>query len=66
MELQLNNDSDIKNDKKITGDGIEWQNGITSCTVGRIPIYNVFKDVLSPIGYAKRNIMKGNVKSAFP
>ena len=34
----------------MTGDGIEWQKVITSCTVGRIPIYNVFKNVSGPMG----------------
>ena len=35
MELQLDDDSDIQNDEiEMTGDGIEWQNVTTSCTVG--------------------------------
>ena len=56
----------IQNDEiEMTSDGIECQKVITSCSVGRIPISYVFRDVSSPTGYAKRNIMKGNVKSAF-
>ena len=66
VELQLGDDSDTQNDAiEMADDDIEWQKVTTSCNVGRIPIYNVFKDVSGPTGYAKHNIMKGNVKSAF-
>ena len=54
MELQLDDDSDTQNDEiEMTDDDIEWQKVTTSCNMERIPIYNVFKDVSGPKGYAK-------------
>ena len=32
---------------------------------GRYPVHKIFKDIAGPTGYAKRNVMEGNVSSAF-
>lgn len=32
---------------------------------GRYPFHTIFKDIAGPTGYAKRNVMEGNVSSAF-
>uniref|UniRef100_A0A1A9UE39 PiggyBac transposable element-derived protein domain-containing protein n=1 Tax=Glossina austeni TaxID=7395 RepID=A0A1A9UE39_GLOAU len=46
-------------------DGNVWKKIKEGSNSGKASIYNIFKEVSGPTGYAKRNIMKGSVKSAF-
>jgi len=46
-------------------DGTVWIKSQEDCFAGRSPAHNIFKQQSGPTGYAKRNIMKGNVRSSF-
>ena len=50
---------------EISADGTSWEKIQEGSTPGRLPLRNIFKDVSGPTGYAKRNIMKNEVNSAF-
>lgn len=60
------NDEDKQDDhKEIATDGTIWEKLQAGSSSGRKPIQSIFKDVSGPTGYAKRNIMKGVVSTAF-
>lgn len=46
-------------------DGTVWQRITEGSDRGRAPVYNIFKEISGPTGYAKRNIIMGRVASAF-
>ncbi|XP_011162891.2 piggyBac transposable element-derived protein 4-like [Solenopsis invicta] len=46
-------------------DGTIWQEIKEGSKPGRAQIHNIFRDTSGPTGYAKRNIMKGKVRTAF-
>ncbi|GFV68485.1 uncharacterized protein TNCV_3129411 [Trichonephila clavipes] len=50
---------------EIAPDGTIWQETEQGSISGRAPIYNIFREVVSSTAYAKRNIMKGKVRTAF-
>lgn len=52
-------------DTEIVIDGTIWEKLQVCGSSSKPPIYIIFKDISGPIGYAKRNIMTGNVNSAF-
>uniref|UniRef100_A0A1B0G696 Uncharacterized protein n=1 Tax=Glossina morsitans morsitans TaxID=37546 RepID=A0A1B0G696_GLOMM len=59
--------SESENEEEIENavDGTVWKKIKEGSNSGRTSIYNIFKEVSGPTGYAKRNIMKGRAKSAF-
>ncbi|KAL9918981.1 uncharacterized protein ACN427_001074 isoform 2-T2 [Glossina fuscipes fuscipes] len=59
--------SESKNEEKIETavDGTVWKKRKEGSNSGKTSIYNIFKEVSGPTEYAKRNIIKGRVKSAF-
>lgn len=59
--------SESENEEEIETamDGTVWQKIKEGSNRGRAPIYNIFKEISGPTGYAKRNIIKGRVESAF-
>ncbi|KAL9905270.1 rhodopsin 4 isoform 1-T4 [Glossina fuscipes fuscipes] len=59
--------SESENEEEIETamDGTVWKKVNEASNSGRTSIYNIFKEISGPTGYAKRNIMKGSVKSAF-
>uniref|UniRef100_A0A1A9US35 DDE_Tnp_1_7 domain-containing protein n=1 Tax=Glossina austeni TaxID=7395 RepID=A0A1A9US35_GLOAU len=59
--------SESENEKEIETvmDGTVWKKIKEGSNSGKTLIYNIFKEVLGPTGYAKRNIIKSRVKSAF-
>ncbi|GBM00543.1 hypothetical protein AVEN_77353-1 [Araneus ventricosus] len=46
-------------------DGTVWQKIQQVSGPGRSPLHTIFREISWPTGYAKRNIMKGKVRSAF-
>lgn len=50
---------------EIASDGTIWKQIEEGGAAGRLPIQCIFKDVPGPTGHAKRNIMKGELSSAF-
>ncbi|GBM56687.1 hypothetical protein AVEN_98177-1 [Araneus ventricosus] len=46
-------------------DGTIWQKIQQGSGPGRSPLHTTFREISGPTGYAKRNIMKGKVRSAF-
>ncbi|KAK9727948.1 Alcohol dehydrogenase transcription factor Myb/SANT-like [Popillia japonica] len=46
-------------------DGTVWQKNHQGSGPGRSPFHTIFREISGPTGYAKRNIMKGKVRSAF-
>lgn len=50
---------------EIAADGTIWQEIQEGSTPGRAPIYNIFREVVGPTAFAKRNIMKGKMRTAF-
>ena len=46
-------------------DGTVWQKIQEGSEPGRSPLHTIFREISGPTGYAKRNIMKGKVRSAF-
>lgn len=60
------NDEDKQdNHKEFATDGTIWEKLQVGTSSGRKPIQSIFKDVSGPTGYAKSNIMKGVVSTAF-
>ena len=57
--------SDESEDIETAADGTVWEEMQACSRVGRAPRQNIFREVAGPTAYAKRNIMKGHVKSAF-
>lgn len=59
--------SESENEEEIETamDGTVWQKIKEGSNHGRAPIYNIFKEISGPTGYAKRNIINGRVESAF-
>lgn len=59
--------SDSENEEEIETamDGTVWQKIKEGSDRGRAPVYNISKEISGPTGYAKRNIIKGRVASAF-
>ncbi|XP_043485885.1 uncharacterized protein LOC122513544 [Polistes fuscatus] len=55
----------INKKNEIAADGTNWEKIQEGSTTGRLPLHNIFKDISGPTGYAKRNIIKGEVDSAF-
>ncbi|XP_043502332.1 uncharacterized protein LOC122524249 [Polistes fuscatus] len=55
----------INKKNEIAADGTNWEKIQEGSTTGRLPLHNTFKDISGPTGYAKRNIIKGEVNSAF-
>ncbi|KAK9702079.1 hypothetical protein QE152_g30167 [Popillia japonica] len=56
-----------ENDQNIetSVDGTVWQKNHQGSGPGRSPLHTIFREISGPTGYAKRNIMKGKVRSAF-
>lgn len=56
-----------ENDQNIetSVDGTVWQKIHQGSGPGRSPLHTIFREISGPTGYAKRNIMKGKVRSAF-
>lgn len=52
-------------DTEIAIDGIIWTKLKVGGSSGRPPVHRIFKDIAGPTGYSKRNVMEGNVSSAF-
>lgn len=50
---------------EIASDGTIWTRIEEGGIAGRLPLHSVFKDVHGPTTHAKRNIMNGNLSSAF-
>lgn len=46
-------------------DGTVWEEIDGSPKTGRIPVHDILRDISGPTGYAKRHIMKGQIKTAF-
>jgi hypothetical protein len=58
--------SEVPNQQtEIASDGTVWKRIEEGGVAGRLPVESVFKDVTGPTAHAKRNIMKGNLSSAF-
>ena len=60
--------SDSENDEEVSEiamDGTVWQEVKTGSNPGRAPSHNIFRETSGPTGYSKRNIMKGEVRTAF-
>ena len=55
----------IDRDTEISVDGTMWKKLQEGSTPGRLPVHNIFKEMSGPTAYAKRHIMKGNVRTAF-
>lgn len=52
-------------DTEIAVDGTTWTKLKVCGSSGRYPFHAIFKEIAGPTGYAKRNVMEGNVSSAF-
>uniref|UniRef100_A0A1A9V7W1 PiggyBac transposable element-derived protein domain-containing protein n=1 Tax=Glossina austeni TaxID=7395 RepID=A0A1A9V7W1_GLOAU len=63
--LIVSSESENKEEIEIAMDGTVWKKIKEGSNSGKASVYNIFKEVSGPTGYAKRNIMKGRVKSAF-
>lgn len=64
--LSSESESDVEDQCIETAtDGTVWQEIEEGSTPGRAPIHNIFREVAGPTGYAKRNIIKGKVRTAF-
>ena len=50
---------------EIAADGTKWKRIQEGSISGRLSLHNIFEDTSGPTGYAKRNIMKDKVISAF-
>lgn len=50
---------------EIASDGTIWTRIEEGGVAGRLPVQSAFKDVHGPTAHAKRNIMNGNLSSAF-
>ncbi|CAK9803942.1 PiggyBac transposable element-derived protein 4 [Anthophora quadrimaculata] len=60
--------SDSENEEEtseIAMDGTVWQEVKIGSNPGRAPGHNIFRETSGPTGYSKRNIMKGEVRTAF-
>uniref|UniRef100_A0A1A9V035 PiggyBac transposable element-derived protein domain-containing protein n=1 Tax=Glossina austeni TaxID=7395 RepID=A0A1A9V035_GLOAU len=58
--------SNVPNHETESGlDGTIWTGIEEEGVAGRLPVHSAFKDVHGPTAYAKRNIMNGNLSSAF-
>nr|XP_012148086.1 PREDICTED: piggyBac transposable element-derived protein 4-like [Megachile rotundata] len=60
--------SDSENEEEaseIAMDGTVWQEVKIGSNPGRAPGHNIFRKTSGPAGYSKRNIMKGEVRTAF-
>nr|XP_033199850.1 uncharacterized protein LOC117162111 [Bombus vancouverensis nearcticus] len=56
----------VKKQRIETGlDETVWKELDASSKSGRTPVHNIFRGASGPTGYAKRHIMKGQVKTAF-
>jgi len=62
---ELSSAEEEDNTNAIAADGTCWEKMREGGGPGRLPIHSVFKDVSGPTGYAKRNIIRGKVSSAF-
>lgn len=60
--------SDSENEEEVSEiamDGTVWQEVKIGSNPGRAPGHNIFRETSGPTGYSKRNIMKGEVRTAF-
>ncbi|XP_017767290.1 PREDICTED: piggyBac transposable element-derived protein 4-like [Eufriesea mexicana] len=60
--------SDSENEEEaseIAMDGTVWQEVKIGSSPGRAPGHNIFRETSGPTGYSKRNITKGEVRTAF-
>ena len=62
---RLSQNSDAFCGTEIAVDGRIWTKLEVGGSGGRSPVHKIFKDIAGPTGYAKRNVMEGNVSSAF-
>lgn len=65
MKLEESSESENEEEIETAVDGTVWQRIKEGTNCGRAPIHNIFKQISGPTGYAKRNIIKGKVESAF-
>ncbi|XP_019888834.1 uncharacterized protein LOC109611302 [Ooceraea biroi] len=68
MRFILSSESESdEDDQRIetAADGTVCQEIKEGSKLGRAPLHNIFRDVSDPTGYAKRNIMKGKVRTTF-
>jgi hypothetical protein len=63
--LSSSEEESEKNDQHISIDGTVWEEMQIGAIPGRPTLHNIFREVPGPTGYAKRNIMKGKMKTAF-
>lgn len=63
--LSSSEDENEKNDQDISVDRTIWKKIQEGSRSGRAPLHNIFREVLGPTGYAKRNIIKDKVRIAF-
>ena len=64
----LSSESEIDlEDQRIetAADGTVWEEIDGRPNLGRLPVHKCFRDMSGPTGYAKRHIMKGQMKTAF-
>lgn len=60
--------SDSENEEEVSEiamDGTVWQEVKIGSNPGRAPGHNIFREKSGPTGYSKRNIMEGEVRTAF-
>ncbi|XP_043498666.1 uncharacterized protein LOC122521970 [Polistes fuscatus] len=60
--------SDSENEEEVSEiamDGTVWHEVKLGSNPGRAPGHNIFRETSGPTGYNKRNIMKGEVRTAF-
>lgn len=60
--------SDSENEEEVSEiamDGTVWHEVKIGSNPGRAPGHNIFRETSGPTGYSKRNIMKGEVRTAF-
>ncbi|XP_024223803.1 uncharacterized protein LOC105680852 [Bombus impatiens] len=66
LSLTAERKTDVKKQRIETGlDGTVWKEIDASSNPGRTPVHNIFRSVSGPTGFAKRHIVKGQVKTAF-
>ena len=66
LSLTAERKTDVKKQRIETElDGTVWKELDASSKPGRTAVHNIFRGVSGPTGYAKRHIMKGQVKTTF-
>ncbi|XP_055378966.1 piggyBac transposable element-derived protein 4-like [Condylostylus longicornis] len=65
LRLSSSSDESDCQQTEIANDGTVWTKIKAGSNPGRRSINTIFKGVIGPTGYAKRNIVKGTVSSAF-